>query len=323
MRECSGSGPRTAWTGLDRRTNAYHPLRLLCPATPGSLQQRRHPLHPGRPRREISGSAPTAGAQALRPPEAAGSPCTATSRATRRASATTASASCTRTGPVTLWIGTLGRRAQPHGPGNTAPSPATGSPRTIPDSLSDDYRARHPGGPGRDAVDRHLRRRARPLRPRDRENSPATAMTRPIPASLSNDYVFCIHEDRDGAIWVGDLGRRAEPAGQGERARSAISPRPTAWPATRSAESSRTAAGNLWLTTNEGLSRFSPRTRQFRNYDASDGLQGKEFISGSVLPEPGRGDVHRRRERLQRLLPPGHLRQRLRPPGAASPPSRC
>ena len=37
------------------------------------------------------------------------------------------------------------------------------------------------------------------------------------------------------------------------------------------------AAGNLWLSTNKGLSQFDTRTRQFKNYNVSDGLQGSEY----------------------------------------------
>ncbi len=35
--------------------------------------------------------------------------------------------------------------------------------------------------------------------------------------------------------------------------------------------------GNLWLSTNKGISRFDPVNETFRNYDKSDGLQGNEF----------------------------------------------
>ncbi len=37
------------------------------------------------------------------------------------------------------------------------------------------------------------------------------------------------------------------------------------------------AAGNLWLSTNKGLSVFNPKTRVFRNFDQTDGLQNLEF----------------------------------------------
>ena len=36
-------------------------------------------------------------------------------------------------------------------------------------------------------------------------------------------------------------------------------------------------AGNLWLSTNKGLSAFNMASRRFRNFDVSDGLQGNEF----------------------------------------------
>ncbi len=42
-------------------------------------------------------------------------------------------------------------------------------------------------------------------------------------------------------------------------------------------------AGNLWLSTNRGLSRFNPATREFRNFDVSDGLQSNEFNTGAYF----------------------------------------
>jgi signal transduction histidine kinase/ligand-binding sensor domain-containing protein/DNA-binding response OmpR family regulator len=43
------------------------------------------------------------------------------------------------------------------------------------------------------------------------------------------------------------------------------------------------SSDRLWLSTNKGLSRFDPATRQFRNYDANDGLQSNEFNSGAAF----------------------------------------
>ena len=40
-------------------------------------------------------------------------------------------------------------------------------------------------------------------------------------------------------------------------------------------------AGCLWLSTNNGLSRFDPRTETFRNYGVRDGLQSVEFNLGA------------------------------------------
>lgn len=39
--------------------------------------------------------------------------------------------------------------------------------------------------------------------------------------------------------------------------------------------------GNLWMSTNYGISRFNPETKVFRNFDAGDGLQSNEFNSSA------------------------------------------
>lgn len=41
--------------------------------------------------------------------------------------------------------------------------------------------------------------------------------------------------------------------------------------------------GNLWLSTNKGLSRFNPASGIFRNYDVMDGLQSNEFNTGAYF----------------------------------------
>lgn len=43
----------------------------------------------------------------------------------------------------------------------------------------------------------------------------------------------------------------------------------------------RDKQGNLWLSTNKGLSRFNPATKNFINFDMTDGLQSNEFNQGA------------------------------------------
>ncbi len=45
-------------------------------------------------------------------------------------------------------------------------------------------------------------------------------------------------------------------------------------------------AGNLWMSTNKGISAFNPQDRSFRNFDTSDGLQDLEFNSNSYFKAP-------------------------------------
>lgn len=39
--------------------------------------------------------------------------------------------------------------------------------------------------------------------------------------------------------------------------------------------------GHIWISSNRGLSRINPETREIKNFDVSDGLQGYEFNGGS------------------------------------------
>jgi len=41
------------------------------------------------------------------------------------------------------------------------------------------------------------------------------------------------------------------------------------------------AAGNVWLSTNGGVSKFDITNETFTNYDDSDGLQSSEFFWGA------------------------------------------
>ena len=41
--------------------------------------------------------------------------------------------------------------------------------------------------------------------------------------------------------------------------------------------------GNIWLSTNFGLSKFNLKTSQIKNFDVSDGIQGNEFNYGAYL----------------------------------------
>jgi PAS domain S-box-containing protein len=102
------------------------------------------------------------------------------------------------------------------------------------------------------------------------------------PGSLSNDMVVTIHQDGSGTLWIG--------TGGGGLDRSD----PQTETFTRFTEDDGLASntiyailsddsGSLWISTARGLSRFDPRSGSFRNYSASDGLQGDQFTEGSAF----------------------------------------
>ena len=51
------------------------------------------------------------------------------------------------------------------------------------------------------------------------------------------------------------------------------------------------SAGNLWLSTSNGLSKFSPQTLTFKNYFADDGLANDEFNDFSVYYKSASGEM--------------------------------
>ena len=111
------------------------------------------------------------------------------------------------------------------------------------------------------------------------------------PQSLSNNAIFSIHTDRAGVLWVGTWGgglnrldRRGTAATRGAfthyRVKDGL-PNDSVYGILEEDTPSADQAGRLWLSTNNGLSRFDPQTETFRNYGVRDGLQSVEFNLGA------------------------------------------
>ena len=100
------------------------------------------------------------------------------------------------------------------------------------------------------------------------------------PNSISSDDVFCIYEDSRGVLWFGTRGgglnRLDRESGRFEVFTTADGLANNV--VYGILEDKR---GRLWLSTNRGLSRFDPDSRDFHNFGASDGLQSNEFNSAA------------------------------------------
>jgi signal transduction histidine kinase/ligand-binding sensor domain-containing protein len=107
------------------------------------------------------------------------------------------------------------------------------------------------------------------------------------PESLSSDTAWAIYEDGQRVLWIGTQSgglNRWDPehrdAGRGVFRRYTQN----------EGLASMTVygilgdeQGNLWLSSNHGLSRFDPRADEFRHFDTTHGLQSHEFNFGAYL----------------------------------------
>ena len=102
------------------------------------------------------------------------------------------------------------------------------------------------------------------------------------PGTLSHSEVIDLLEDRQGAIWVstggGGLNRLDPQTGTGENFRTA-----GGLPSDLLRGIVEDADGMLWISSNQGLARFDPRTSRIRVFDEHDGLPGRQFSSNGRL----------------------------------------
>ncbi len=110
------------------------------------------------------------------------------------------------------------------------------------------------------------------------------------PNSLSYNLIFSILEDQSGMLWIGTYGGGL----------NRLNPRTETF--THFTEKDglpndaiygllMDKAGNIWISTNNGLSQFNPETQIFKNFNISDGLQSKEFDRGAYYKSIRTGEM--------------------------------
>ncbi|WP_282122150.1 hybrid sensor histidine kinase/response regulator transcription factor [Algibacter mikhailovii] len=98
--------------------------------------------------------------------------------------------------------------------------------------------------------------------------------------SISHNYVLTIAESKSGVIWVGTLGGGLNKVIENLETNTIEFKRyseENGLPNNVIKDILEDDQGNLWLSTNKGLSRFNPKAESFQNYDVNDGLQNNEF----------------------------------------------
>ena len=103
---------------------------------------------------------------------------------------------------------------------------------------------------------------------------------------LSSDLVVSLLEYPAGVLWIGTIGGGLNRFDQATDSFASYSeqnglPDDTIYGILAGSD------GYLWLSTNRGISKFDPEVGTFRNYDASDGLQGNQFNPGAFLQGSG------------------------------------
>ena len=110
------------------------------------------------------------------------------------------------------------------------------------------------------------------------------------PGSLSGDYIICLFEDSHHRIWAGTrysgLNRFVPATNSFQRITVA-----DGLPSNTVVSIQEDQRGFLWLGTEKGLSKLDPERRTCVNYDRTDGLICREFLTSSSLRD-ARGTLY-------------------------------
>ena len=112
------------------------------------------------------------------------------------------------------------------------------------------------------------------------------------PESPVVDKITCFCETKDGTLWLGSNGYGLYKRGKGQGARSKSQETFEVLTTDDGLANNSVkgivedAQGRLWITTNNGLSVYSPDTHTFTNYGERDGLLGQQFYWNSAVKGP-------------------------------------
>ena len=101
------------------------------------------------------------------------------------------------------------------------------------------------------------------------------------PNSLADDYVKSVLIDRNNQVWVATAGKGLDKLADRQKGIFEHYTRKEGLANNHTYGILEDNNGNLWISTNNGLSKFDPIAKTFKNYERKDGLQHNEFNSGA------------------------------------------
>jgi signal transduction histidine kinase/ligand-binding sensor domain-containing protein/DNA-binding response OmpR family regulator len=111
------------------------------------------------------------------------------------------------------------------------------------------------------------------------------------PVTLSSNRILCIYFDKQTRLWAGTYGGGFNL--YNEQANSFIHYTQNDGLAGNTVMAiTEDHSGKLWISTNNGISRFDPETKKFKSFDVNDGLQGNEFNPGAVFNDEANNKIY-------------------------------
>jgi ligand-binding sensor domain-containing protein/DNA-binding CsgD family transcriptional regulator len=100
--------------------------------------------------------------------------------------------------------------------------------------------------------------------------------------SLSSDHAWVLFEDSNKNMWVGTGGGGLNLYDRKTKTFEHYTTE-DGLPSNIIHGILEDSQGNLWITTNKGLSKFNPQKKTFKNYDVKDGLQSNDFNTNAAM----------------------------------------